>query len=201
MSNAQDTLQAWPSNLGIFEPYCRHETPLILKLREKRLSLTGDSFEITTVDGQGFLKANPSLVSFVGKKVLVDPASGNPVLTITQKPLSLHKEFRIFAGDSDSEQLVTVRGKFKLFGSPEMMVHFRNRSDGKEMELHIKGEFFRRNATISCEGRTIATIKNKILNSGELFFDQQTYFLTVAPRVDSAMIAAICICLDERREK
>lgn len=114
--------------------------------------------------------------------VLVDPASGNPVLTITQKPLSLHKEFRIFAGDSDSEQLVTVRGKFKLFGSPEMMVHFRNRSDGKEMELHIKGEFFRRNATISCEGRTIATIKNKILNSGELFFDQQTYFLTVAPR-------------------
>lgn len=114
--------------------------------------------------------------------VLSDATSGQPVLNIQQKPLSLHREFRIFNGESSEEQLVTIRGKFKLMGAPEMTVHFKNKFDGKEIELGVLGDFWRRKASISCGGQTVARVDRSFLNSGQLQFDQQTYYLTVAPQ-------------------
>lgn len=114
--------------------------------------------------------------------VLSDSVSGQPILNIQQKPLSLHREFRVFSGESNEEQLVTVRGKFKLMGAPEMIVHFKNKSDGKEVELVVLGDFWGRKASISCQGQPVARIDRSVLNSGQLQFDQQTYYLTVAPR-------------------
>ncbi|EEB94352.1 hypothetical protein MPER_06846, partial [Moniliophthora perniciosa FA553] len=34
-----------------------------------------------------------------------------------------------------------------------------------------------------------------------ILFDQQTYYLIVAPGVDAALLAAICVCLDEKENE
>jgi hypothetical protein len=47
-------------------------------------------------------------------------------------------------------------------------------------------------------GAVVARIDRKILSGKDLFFGQQTYGVQVAPGVDLALIAALCICLDEK---
>jgi uncharacterized protein YxjI len=47
----------------------------------------------------------------------------------------------------------------------------------------------------------VATISRNFLNAGQIFGDQQTYFVTVAPGVDYALIAAFCVCLDEKENE
>lgn len=66
----------------------------------------------------------------------------------------------------------------------------------------MKGDFFDTVADIKCErtGQTVATIDRKFFNSAQ-FFGAQTYAVTVCPNVDLALIAAMCICLDERRNE
>jgi uncharacterized protein YxjI len=48
---------------------------------------------------------------------------------------------------------------------------------------------------------TVARIERQVLNAGQLLFGQQTYALVVAPGVDMALMAAMCICLDEKNNE
>jgi uncharacterized protein YxjI len=50
-------------------------------------------------------------------------------------------------------------------------------------------------------GVVVARIDRKILNGRDLLFGQQTYGVLVAPGVDLALIAALCICLDEKNNE
>jgi uncharacterized protein YxjI len=43
----------------------------------------------------------------------------------------------------------------------------------------------------------VARIDRKLFSGNDMFFGQQTYAVSVAPGVDMALIAALCICLDE----
>lgn len=67
----------------------------------------------------------------------------------------------------------------------------------------MKGDFFDRKADITdaATGQPLARIDRQFLNARELLGGQQTYHVTVAPNVDLAIIAAMCICLDERRNE
>lgn len=67
----------------------------------------------------------------------------------------------------------------------------------------MKGDFFDRKASITDEatGQVVAVIDRQFLNARELLGGQQTYHVTVAPNVDLAIIVAMCICLDERRNE
>jgi hypothetical protein len=53
----------------------------------------------------------------------------------------------------------------------------------------------------STPGAVVARIDRKILSGKDLFFGQQTYGVQVAPGVDLALIAALCICLDEKNNE
>jgi uncharacterized protein YxjI len=67
----------------------------------------------------------------------------------------------------------------------------------------MKGDFFDRSADItdSTTKQPVATISRQFLNARELVGGQQTYHVTVAPNVDMAIIVAMCICLDEKRNE
>lgn len=47
----------------------------------------------------------------------------------------------------------------------------------------------------------VGRIDRKLLSGRDLLFGQQTYALSVAPNVDMALMAALCICLDEKRNE
>lgn len=75
---------------------------------------------------------------------------------------------------------------------------------GKQEELVMKGKFFDFTADIIDEamnGMVVARIDRKLLSGKDIFFGQQTYGVHVAPGVDMALIAAMCICLDEKNER
>lgn len=50
-------------------------------------------------------------------------------------------------------------------------------------------------------GAVVAHIDRKLFRARDLFFGQQTYAVLVAPGVDMALIAAMCICYDEKNNE
>lgn len=72
--------------------------------------------------------------------------------------------------------------------------------DEKSESFKIKGDWFDSNADIvdAKHGQTVARINRKLLSGRDLFFGQQTYAVEIAPGVDAALVAALCICFDEK---
>jgi uncharacterized protein YxjI len=86
----------------------------------------------------------------------------------------------------------------QLVGGAKLVATFNNASNGQAVELLVKGSFFDRNATITLDGQPVAQIGRNFFNAREIFGGQQSYQVSVAPGVDLALLAAICICLDEK---
>lgn len=79
-----------------------------------------------------------------------------------------------------------------------MKVRLTNASTGQPVVLIMQGDVFGRSATITIEnGPPVAQIRRNVLDARNILLNRQTYFVDVAPGVDLALIAAICICLDE----
>ena len=50
-------------------------------------------------------------------------------------------------------------------------------------------------------GMIAARIDRKLLSGKDIFFGQQTYAVQISPGYDQALIAAMCICLDEKNNE
>ena len=76
-------------------------------------------------------------------------------------------------------------------------------SDGTAEILEMKGNWFDYAADIfdKSTNTVIARIDRKILSGRDMIFGQQTYALMVAPGVDMALMAALCICMDEKNNE
>jgi uncharacterized protein YxjI len=74
-------------------------------------------------------------------------------------------------------------------------------SGGQDHEFTMKGNFFGTSAEItdSATGQPVASINRQFFNASELIGGQQTYVVTISPGIDMALIAAMCICLDEMK--
>ncbi|KAK5196794.1 hypothetical protein LTR72_001787 [Exophiala xenobiotica] len=168
-----------------------------LQMKEKVFSLTGDDFTVTTVAGVQVCKCKGKVLSISGAKKFTD-MQGNEIFTLKNKYFSLHKSFH--AERPDGSDIFQVKGHFSVLSS-KSTVHFKNQSDGNEIELEVKGDWFDRSASITFGGRPVAHISRSFFNVRQIFGDKQTYFVTVAPGVDLTLIAAICVCLDERENE
>ncbi len=82
-----------------------------------------------------------------------------------------------------------------------MIATFTNASTHAPVELVVKGDWLDRSATITMGGIVVATISRSFMNTRQIFGGQQTYYVTVAPGVDLSMMAAICVCLDEKENE
>ncbi|ODN92003.1 hypothetical protein L198_05675 [Cryptococcus wingfieldii CBS 7118] len=67
------------------------------------------------------------------------------------------------------------------------------------MALSLRGDFWGGSADTS----TVLSfqISRDVMNAREIFAGQQTYYVAVAPGVDLALMAAMCICLDEMKNE
>ncbi|KAF2720326.1 DUF567-domain-containing protein, partial [Polychaeton citri CBS 116435] len=180
-----------PNNASFYMPQ-----QVTLAMKEKVFSLSGDDFTVQTADGAGVLKCKGKTLSIRDRKVFTD-MQDNEIFTIKNKMLSLHKSFY---GESPQGHNFEVKGHFKLMGS-KSTVEFQNASDSSTVELSVKGDWIDRSAKITLGDRPVAEIARKFLNVREIFGGQQTYYVTVAPNVDLSLIAAICVCLDERQNE
>ncbi|KAI1323749.1 DUF567-domain-containing protein [Xylariaceae sp. FL0255] len=191
-------MQPLSQPVGLFPQFTARQ-PETLVLKEKILSLSGDSFDIKLLNGQPIFQVKGETFSLSGRKHLSDMA-GNVLFTIRKKLIALHATF--YAEDPNGNVLFEVKGKFSI-GTSKSICTFTSQPSGKEECLLMKGNFFDTKADITDEAtkQPVATIDRKFFNAREFFGGQQTYAVTVAPNVDMAIIAAMCICLDERENE
>ena len=85
-----------------------------------------------------------------------------------------------------------------------MVVTFQDlASNNANIKLYIRVDWIDKSAeiTVGDGGAVIAQISRKILNARELLGGQQTHYCNVAPGIDFATVAALCVCLDEKENE
>ncbi|KAF2651216.1 hypothetical protein K491DRAFT_682318 [Lophiostoma macrostomum CBS 122681] len=185
--------------VGYFTQFTQPE-PETIVLKEKVLSITGDSFSIKTVGGIPLFQVEGKVMSLSGRKKVRD-MQGNHLFDICKEHFHIHTTFAIKG--PDDKKIMQVKSKFKLFGS-EAIATFTSTTTGQDEVLTMKGNFFDTTANITDEaknGIVVARIDRKLLSGKDIIFGQQTYAVQIAPNVDKALIAAMCICLDEKKNE
>jgi len=183
-----------PQPIAIFDQFIAKETQTII-LREKVLSFSGDSFEIKLLGGDPILRVHGKWLTISGRKKVTD-ANGKHLFDIVKEHLHLFTTYA--AEDPHGKKILEVKSDLTLFGSKATATF--TSSTGKAEVLKIKGDWFDHNADIVEEntGATVVRIDRKLLSGRDLIFDKQTYAVVVAPGVDLALAAALCICFDEK---
>ncbi|KAF4768835.1 hypothetical protein HAV15_008522 [Penicillium sp. str.  len=183
--------------IAIFEQYISKE-PQTIVLKEKVLSVSGDSFDIKLANGEPFLKVQGAWVSLSGRKKVED-AHGKHLFDIVKELLHIRSTYAI--EDTHRKKICEVKSSLTLIGSKATASFTDN--NGKAVTLKMKGGWFDHTADIVDEksGQTVARIDRKLLSGRDLVFGQQTYAVVVAPGVDAALIAALCICFDEKNNE
>ncbi|EIM79548.1 DUF567-domain-containing protein [Stereum hirsutum FP-91666 SS1] len=194
-------LEPFHPPIGLNAAFCMpHVETLVMK--EKMWSFSGDDFSIQNSAGQDVVRCHGQAFSWRDRKEFKD-ARQMPLFTVRNKVLAFHKTQLIEA--MDGTDLCTVKKKFSI-GSSRMIASFHNLASANAsssshdlIELECKGDWFDRSAIITLLGteRVVGQISRKILNMREVIGGQQTYAVTIAPGVDVALMAALCVCFDE----
>ncbi|EFX00203.1 duf567 domain containing protein [Grosmannia clavigera kw1407] len=184
-----------PRPIGMFDQFIATKTETLV-LKEHVLSLSGDSFDITLASGQPVLRVQGTVFSLSGRKNGYDMA-GSHLFTIARELMHLHMTYVLLY--PSGQKFFELRSRFQLLGS-KATATFTSPATGKAESLTMSGNWFDTSASIldDSNGCTVARIDRKLCNGRQLLFGQQTYAVLVAPGVDLAVIAALCICLDEK---
>ncbi|ODO07650.1 hypothetical protein L198_01231 [Cryptococcus wingfieldii CBS 7118] len=173
------------------------QKPTTLVLKESVFSWTGDNFSVKDTEGHTVVKCSGKAVSFRDRKEISD-AHGNFMFAIRNKLIAIHKTF--VGEDKEGNDLFKISKKWGV-GS-HMVATFKNASNGQDTTLVLRGDFWGGSADIKVDnGPVVAQITRKVFNAREYFGDKQTYMVNVAPGVDLALIAAVCICFDEAKNE
>ncbi|KAI1098279.1 DUF567-domain-containing protein [Jackrogersella minutella] len=188
-------LAPFPRPVGIFTPFIAKQSETLV-VKEK-MSWSGNNFDISQPNGEHFFKVKGELLS-LSSRVNVMDTSGNHIFTIRKKHLTLHTTY--YAENPDGQEIFEVQSKFK-FGGTKFVGSFTSAS-GQQEQLIMKGDMTDTVAEIAEEtsGQVVATIYRDRFNGREFWGGQQTYNVTIAPNVDMAIIVAMCICLDMKKD-
>jgi len=173
------------------------QTTLIMK--EKVFSLSQDNFSITDINSVPVLSCHGTVFSMSGRKTF-SGVDGMPLFDLRHRLWSIPRKF--YGEAEGGREIFEVRKRWS-FGKSKLTASFVNASTGQPIELLVQGDWFDRSATITIQDTDIvvAQISRQFMNARQLLGGMQTYYVTVAPNVDLALIAAICVCLDEVEEQ
>jgi uncharacterized protein YxjI len=95
--------------IAIFDQFVSQE-PQTIVLKEKVLSVSGDSFEIKLANGQPFLKVHGAWISISGRKKVED-ANGNHLFDIVKELLHIHTTYAI--EDTHRKKICEVKSNLR----------------------------------------------------------------------------------------
>ncbi|KFH42085.1 Protein LURP-one-related-like protein [Hapsidospora chrysogenum ATCC 11550] len=191
----QPQLQPVPRPWGVFDQFIARNTETLI-LKERVFSLTGDSFDVRTANGQPVFKIQGRKMTISGRKSLSD-MQGNHLFDIVQERMHIHTTY--VAEDPRGNKILTVRNSIRLIGS-KATVEIHKANDGQTHTLTMSGNWRDTRADIVDQntGAVVARIDRRLLNTRELLGGKQTYALSVAAGVDMALMVAACVALDEK---
>eukprot|EP00172_Hildenbrandia_rubra_P001761 Plantae.Rhodophyta-Hildenbrandia_rubra.ctg2352.p1 GENE.Plantae.Rhodophyta-Hildenbrandia_rubra.ctg2352~~Plantae.Rhodophyta-Hildenbrandia_rubra.ctg2352.p1 ORF type:complete len:357 (+),score=58.20 Plantae.Rhodophyta-Hildenbrandia_rubra.ctg2352:168-1238(+) len=172
--------------------------PMTFVLKEKVLSLSGDSFSVKDDSGRTHYKVEGKLLSIRDKKVLCD-SHGHKLYRMKESLISLRSRQQILDAKT-GRAVVTLRQKsfVPLMGISTVLV-WKGDSDHGTPWLSCKGSFLRKNFIISdaSTGREVCSVKRKSFNLKNIIFEKDTYIAQVAAGVDSALMVFLVVAIDE----
>lgn len=170
------------------------------ELKEKPLSISGDTMKITRVDtGEESYKLKGNMMSIRECKTLL-AADGTPLLQMTETLFSLRDRMQI-TNPETGEVLYTLRKKgfIPYIGTGTIQIWKGEKTEGDPF-VEIKGNLMKKNFTIYDveSGESIAAVKRKFLNVSKILLDKDSYVLTVEPYCDATLLVMLTVALDEQ---
>jgi uncharacterized protein YxjI len=98
-----------PQPIGVF-PQFFAAGPETLVLKEKVMSLSGDSFSIKLANGTPVLKVEGKVMSLTGRKKMFD-MQGNHLCSIVKEHFHIHSTYVVEA--ANGEKIMEVKSSFK----------------------------------------------------------------------------------------
>lgn len=195
-----------PPMAVIDQGYC---TPgqITLKAKEKKFSMTGDSFSVTGPDGGAWFSVNPKMFSMRDKRVLLDGA-GRPACGLQKKLVSLKPAWELFRGGDFTQQVATIKQKMLTLKPCVNVFLTALAGDGdKEPDFKVKGNFRAKKFDVLAvrgdQETVIAKIHKESRFSGVQAFmtsaltEADNYFIEAQPGTDLAFLTALCMAVDE----
>jgi hypothetical protein len=102
-------LEGMAAAIGVFPQYIAQQSETLI-LKEKVLSLSGDSFSIKTIDGRPIFQVKGNAFSLSGRKAVSDMA-GNVLFELRKKHIAIHSTY--YAVNASDQQFFQVASKFK----------------------------------------------------------------------------------------
>ncbi|CAK7271350.1 hypothetical protein SEPCBS119000_004560 [Sporothrix epigloea] len=186
-----------PAQIGIFPQYVARQTETLV-LKEKILSLPGDSFDVRLANGQPLFQVKGKLFTLGARKSVYD-GNGTHLFDMYREVLHIHTTYVL--EDPQGNKFFELRSNIQLIGTTAT-AHFTTQATGKAEALTMKGNWLDTRGDIKDDaGHVVARIDRKLLNARQLIFDQDSYAVIVAPGMDLAVAAAMCICLDDKNSR
>jgi len=146
--------------------------------------------------GEDIVRCRDNSLSLSHRKEFFDKR-GRFLFNLHERSMGLTKVF--YAEDANGTVFLEVRTRWQV-GNIKMTATFLNTFNRRRTELTIKGDWLNRDASIILGNVVVAQINRKRRLPEHLFSVEQSYFVTVAPNVDLTLVAAICMCLDEKEK-
>ncbi|GAD98142.1 hypothetical protein NFIA_098510 [Paecilomyces variotii No. 5] len=199
--------------VAIFDQFIARQTETMI-LKEKIMSLSGDSFDVKLASGQPIFRVEGKVMTISGRKSVYN-MTNNHLFDIVKEHFHIHTTFA--AHDPSGSKFLQVKNNItctsglawvssliwsKFIGS-KATATFTSPKTGQIVSLRMKGNWLDSIVDIveDTTGIVVARINRNIFRGRDLFFGKQTYAAVVAPGVDMALIAAMCICFDEKNNE
>jgi len=178
------------SNLTLIAPQCAASDPTTLVLKEKKLSLTGDSATIKDVNGNVVFKINAHLMSLSCRRELMD-ANGTMIGQLRKKKTpQIHQSYYFGPMDNDKKCSVKKKGLMNITKC-DADIFLGSTKIG---EAH--GNWRSKSFDIFIDGNQAGKVSRKT-NLSSVLLDSDEYVIEVSAGVDAAFITLIIISLDE----
>lgn len=164
------------------------------------------AYSITDTSNNPIITLQPKSNSIRDKRLVLD-AQGHELYYIQDKLLSIRDEM-VAKRASDSVQLFKVVDESTAESDARMKVEVTSDAtrSGDKVTLELLGDWYGDDAQLSIwdtrnkrPGQVVATASRRSMDVKPTDYDDQTYFVRVAPGVDLGLMAGIAVCFDEIR--
>eukprot|EP00568_Trieres_chinensis_P011916 CAMPEP_0183295118 /NCGR_PEP_ID=MMETSP0160_2-20130417/3196_1 /TAXON_ID=2839 ORGANISM="Odontella Sinensis, Strain Grunow 1884" /NCGR_SAMPLE_ID=MMETSP0160_2 /ASSEMBLY_ACC=CAM_ASM_000250 /LENGTH=185 /DNA_ID=CAMNT_0025456545 /DNA_START=120 /DNA_END=677 /DNA_ORIENTATION=+ len=178
------------SALAPFAPQLVTSEPRVFTMKEKKLSLTGDSAYVKDHQGNTVFRIKANLISMSARRVLKDASGKELAQARRKKTPGLHPTY--YLGTMSDEKKVHLREKGILnpLNSNATII-----IDGNEVGK-VKGNWRAKSFTVTINDSEVMTVSRKT-NMTSLILDADSYCLNVGAGMDPVFAALIVVGLDE----